>query len=128
MDIPTLKAEHHWSCPSCGADQVTHRTDAHTPFHDCRALGGLSVPFVDAATRATHQMTEREDYIGPGQIVTRHGDGRPIMNIRTIRDDGEDLTVYPSCAVIRAEAIDPNSAIAAMAVQAVGQAVIDQEA
>lgn len=113
MDVPVLKVERRWHCPSCGSDHVTNRGDAHTPMHNCRGLFGLSVPFIDAAHRGTNRINEREDYLGTS-IGTRLPDGRLPMNVTTDRDDGQDVTVYPPCAVMRIGAIDPDGPIAAL--------------
>jgi hypothetical protein len=40
---------------------------------------------------------EREDYIN-GELVQTDKMGRPIMNVVTTRDDGQDCTVYAPAA------------------------------
>lgn len=42
---------------------------------------------------------EREDYMGKENVQLSES-GRPIMNITTTRDDGEDCTVFAPCARI----------------------------
>lgn len=83
-------------------------------MHNCRALGGLSVPFIDAAQHGTHRINEREDYVRPGEIVTRLEDGQFPMNVTTDRDGGQDVTVYAPCPVVRFDSVDPDGPIAAL--------------
>jgi hypothetical protein len=44
---------------------------------------------------------EREDYVG-SDLVQLDGDGRPIMSVVTVRDDGQDAVVFAPTAVLRA--------------------------
>ncbi len=87
----------HWVCLSCDREDVTRVAGPHQRMHDCPALAGLSVPFVVAGTRGEHRVREREDYIG-AELVQLDGRGRPVMSVRTIREDGEDCTVYAPTA------------------------------
>lgn len=103
MNVPILAApEQHWECPSCSLEQVTKRADVHTEFHHCRGLAGLWAPMVPEGTRAEHRAHEREDYIGK-ELVQLHN-GRPVMNLTTVRDDGEDCTIYAPTADARGQA------------------------
>jgi hypothetical protein len=95
--VPILTREHRWECPSCDLTDVTRTPGPHSRFHNCAGLAGMSVPMVPAGTRAVHRAVEREDYIGAENIQT-DADGRPIMAVRTVRDDGEDCTVYAPTA------------------------------
>jgi hypothetical protein len=97
MSLPILTPpEQRWECPSCPRQQVTRRADVHTEFHHCAGLAGLWAPMVPAGTRAEHRTAEREDYIA-GERVQLH-EGRPVMNLTTVRDDGQDCTVYAPTA------------------------------
>lgn len=96
-NIPLLVNEKHWECPSCNATDVTHQALPHTRMHDCAGFGGLTTPMIEAGSSAKHTANEREDYIG-GDTVRLTEDGRPIMNIITTRDDGEDCTVFAPVA------------------------------
>jgi len=97
VSVPILAVpEQRWECPSCDLTQVTKRSDVHTEFHHCRGLAGLWAPMVPAGTRAEHRANEREDYIN-GDLVQLH-QGRPLMNLTTVRDDGEDCTIYAPSA------------------------------
>lgn len=42
---------------------------------------------------------EREDYVN-GEILTLDGEGRPVMSIEVIRDDGTDLSVFAPMAKV----------------------------
>ncbi len=57
---------------------------------------------VPEGTNCKMEAHERDDYIGD-EVVQTDGDGRPIMNVTTTRDDGIDCTVYAGTAVARAE-------------------------
>lgn len=97
MEIPILKPEQRWECPNCTATDVTHEAQPHTRFHNCRGLRGLSAPFVPAGTRCEVKVVEREDYVGK-EVVTTDGEGRPVMAVETVRDDGNDVAVFAPCA------------------------------
>ena len=98
MALPILTPTHHWHCPACGAEDVTHEAEPHTRFHSCAKLGGFSAPM--AAGRkgdAKVVVHEREDYIGHEDVQLL--DGRPIMNITTHYADGHtDVAVYAPTA------------------------------
>lgn len=96
MNVPILAPQQRWECPSCDLRQVTHRADAHTEFHHCRGLAGLWAPMVAAGTRAEHRPVEREDFIGK-ELVQLH-EGRPVMSLTTVRDEGQDCTIYAPSA------------------------------
>lgn len=99
LNIPPKR----WQCPSCGKVTVTVEARPHTPFHQCPALRGFSAPFVEANTRAEHRLVEREDYVGQ-EIVSVDADGRPVMQIVTVRDEGQDVTVFAPTAAARSNA------------------------
>lgn len=92
-----LAPERRWECPNCKHTHVTREARPHSVMHHCRGLAGLSVPMVPAGTRCKVVAHEREDYIN-GDLVTLDGAGRPVMNVTTTRDDGEDVAVYAPCA------------------------------
>jgi hypothetical protein len=91
-----LTRETRWVCPHCTAHDVTREAQPHSRFHTCRS-NGLTMPFVEEGTRCKVEVHERDDYVG-GEIVTKDGDGRPVMNVITTRDDGTDCAVYAPCA------------------------------
>jgi hypothetical protein len=89
-----LEPTHHWSCPNCHAEDVTHEARPHSRFHPCRAFAGLSMPLVRG--KAKVELREREDYVGTEKV--RLHEGRPIMSIVTTRDDGQDCVVFAPTA------------------------------
>lgn len=90
-----LTGEQHWVCPNCPATAVT----AGTPnrFHNCPGLRGLLAPMVLDGVRCKVVAEERQDYIGPEDVRLDAG-GRPVMAVRTVRDDGDDLMVFAPTA------------------------------
>lgn len=95
-----LDAEQHWVCPNCTATAVT--TGQPNRFHDCAGLRGLTAPMVLEGTRARVVAEERQDYVGQ-EDVRLDGEGRPVMAVRTVRDDGEDLVVFAPTAYLKGE-------------------------
>lgn len=85
--------EHRWVCSRCDHVHVTHEARPHTPFHLCTGLKGLTAPMTPHGARVNVTAHVREDYVG-GEVVTRDGDGRPIMSVQVERDDGTDVAVY----------------------------------
>lgn len=102
MKIPILAPECRWECPNCNFKDITYESSPHTRFHSCRELKGLTAPMVREGTRCEIKATEREDYVGK-EMVTRDGDNRPIMNVVTTRDDGQDCTVFAPCVGVEPE-------------------------
>lgn len=104
MAVPLLAPRvQFWTCPNC---DVVARTEGLTPnrFHHCRGRGvhaGLWAPMVLAGTAAKVEAVEREDYVG-GEQVQLH-QGRPVMAVRTTRDDGQDVAVFAPTAVVRGD-------------------------
>jgi hypothetical protein len=96
MPIPLLAAVRRWECPNCDAQDVTREASPHTRFHYCPKLG-ISAPMVPAGTRAKVEAFEREDYIR-GEDVQFNDQGRPVMQVVTTRDDGNDVAVYAPTA------------------------------
>lgn len=99
MNVPLLSPpEQRWECPHprCDVTDVTREARPHTRMHQCAGLGGITVPLVPAGTRAEFRVHEREDYVGD-ERVQLHG-GRPLMNVTTVRDDGQDVTVFAPTA------------------------------
>jgi hypothetical protein len=100
VSVPLLRRDQLWACPNC--DLVDKTTDPRAnPFHRCRGLAGLTAPLVPAGTKCQVTAHEREDFIGR-ELVPLH-EGRPIAQVRTTRDDGEDCVVFAPTARIVAE-------------------------
>lgn len=93
-----LDAEQRWSCPNCAATAVTRGADNR--FHPCPGLAGFLAPMVRDGVRCTVRAVLREDYTGR-EDVRHDGDGRPVMAVETVRDDGTDLVVYAPTAHVR---------------------------
>lgn len=98
MAAVALEAFQDWSCPNC---DVTDRTRPHPPgatrYHTCAGLHMLTAPLVRAGTRCKVTAAEREDYLS-GDVQAAGDDGRPYMNVRLTREDGEDLWVNAGLA------------------------------
>lgn len=99
MPVPILGVTQVWECPGgrCTTKARTTAPGASAPPHQCRGMAGLVVPMVREGTRAEARPVERGDYIG-NEVVQTDADGRPVMAVQTIRDDGEDATVYAPVA------------------------------
>lgn len=98
MTVPLLATEWLWECANgCTVRARTTSADAPIPFHTCRHLRGLNAPLVPAGTRAKVEAVEREDYVG-GELVQTDADGRPVMAIRTTRDEGMDCAILAPTA------------------------------
>lgn len=95
-----LDAEQRWVCPNCTTTAVTRGMPNR--FHDCPGLKGLQAPMVLEGTRCKIEANEREDYVG-GETVRLDGDGRPMMNVVTTRDDGQDCAVFAPLAKVTIE-------------------------
>lgn len=99
MRVPVLRPpEQRWECPSCPQTSLTREARPHSRMHACAGMAGLTVPMVPAGTRAEHRAYEREDYIAGELVQLAPGTGRPVMSVTTVRDDGQDATVYAPTA------------------------------
>jgi hypothetical protein len=97
-----LGSVQRWECPNCDHTEVTTKTPKGAWFHACRGLKGLNAPMVLAGTSCKVEALEREDYIGRDMVHT-DGDGRPVMSVRTTRDEGTDLAVLAPCVNVKME-------------------------
>ncbi len=95
-----LKAEQHWTCPNCPVTAVT--VGRPNRFHICSGLRSLTAPMVLDGTRCKVVAEERQDYVGR-EDVPLDDRGRPVMAVRTVRDDGEDLAVFAATAHVRSD-------------------------
>jgi hypothetical protein len=87
LDAPTR----YWRCPSCPTVDQTQRSDVHTQFHDCPALGGLNIPLVevrspDDAPKARQRSVQSEYGHETAAVLTERMDG------------SNDCTVFPQPA------------------------------
>jgi hypothetical protein len=87
----------YWKCPSCLLVDRTQRSDVHTQFHNCPALGNVAIPLIevsdpDAKPQGRHVVVQREDYAGSSD---------PTAAISTERPDGSnDITVLAETATV----------------------------
>jgi hypothetical protein len=92
------------ACPNCDHEEVAQLAVNEQRWHNCRGLAGLSTPLVPAGMNCKVEAHERDDYVG-GDRVQTDGEGRPIMNVTTTRDDGQDVVVYAPTASGTGESI-----------------------
>lgn len=97
-----LSTERHWGCPNCDYTRVTFKAGRQAVIHTCRGLGGLIAPLIEDGVRCQVVAYEREDYIGR-ENVQLNSEGRPIMSIVTIREDGQDCRVLAPIATASGE-------------------------
>lgn len=91
----------HWVCASgCGVTQVTEVAAPHLELHHCSRHRGAIVPLVEDGVKAGIRINRREDYLGT-DTATTDGDGVPVMSVTTLRDDGEDCTVFAPCVNVK---------------------------
>lgn len=95
-----LQATQRWVCPNCPATEVTQ--GQANRFHTCRGLRGLHAPMVLEGTRCKVIAVEREEYVGREDVQT-DADGRPVMAVLTVREDGQDCVVYAPTAHLRSD-------------------------
>lgn len=90
-----------WFCPNCPVYAVTYNSEGNR-FHTCAGLAGVTAPMLPVGSRAIVVAHEREDYIGKADVQF-DAEGRPVMSVETIRDDGTDIIVFAPTAHMRIE-------------------------
>jgi hypothetical protein len=95
-----LDQERHWVCPNCEHTRVTRGIGRQVVIHTCRGLRGLIAPLVQNGVKCKIVARVREDYVGREHVQV-DGEGRPIMSVVTIRDDGQDCRVLAPVVVGR---------------------------
>jgi hypothetical protein len=99
MSVPLLdQVITRWECPNCDMTDVT-RGLVPNRYHTCAGLHMLTAPLVRAGTRCKVEAGERADYLN-GDEQARGDDGKPYMNVRVTRQDGEDLLVNAGLATM----------------------------
>lgn len=93
-----LNAEQHWVCPNCPATAVT--SGQPNRFHTCPGLRDMVAPMVLEGVRCKVVAEVRQDYVGQDD-VRLDNTGRPVMAVRTVREDGEDLVVLAPTAYLK---------------------------
>ena len=96
MSVPILNPVRQWYCPNCHLEDTTREARPHSRMHVCPKLRGLSAPMLPKGTAAKVTANEREDYVGTDDVFLH--DGRPVMNIVTTRDEGQDCMVFAPTA------------------------------
>ncbi|MFH0980636.1 MAG: hypothetical protein V2A79_03745 [Planctomycetota bacterium] len=89
----------NWYCPSCHLTDQTKGAQYTNRWHSCSKHGGLKTPMLPAGVKGKHVSVMRQDYVGK-ELVRLDDAGRPVMNITTTRDEGQDCTVF--CPTARA--------------------------
>jgi hypothetical protein len=93
-----LTAIEDWYCPNCSTTDRTNGLPANAArFHICPGLHLLTAPMIRAGIRCKVTATEREDYLGD-EVQATGDDGKAYMNVRTTRDDGDDVAVNAGLA------------------------------
>lgn len=97
--------ERHFYCPRCDFTAVRFDNIANAPpgavvgeFHNCKGMAGAWVPMLPDGVAGALERRERGDYVG-AEVVQHDAEGKVLASVQTIRDDGEDCTVYAPCAV-----------------------------
>jgi hypothetical protein len=86
-----------WYCANCDAEART--VDASVPMHRCGGIAGLLSPLVLRGTNAKTVVNERQDYVGR-DVPQTDADGKVVMSTTTVRDDGQDCTIYVPTAQV----------------------------
>lgn len=104
-DIPILQPPvQHWQCQHCNTRDVTRGLPNR--MHNCPGLGGIVAPLVleEDARRTLVRARVREDYVGK-DTVQADDEGRPIMAVETLREDGSnDVAVLATCVDVEFKA------------------------
>lgn len=107
MPAPLLEPPvQRWECAHCNLKGVSRELVTKTPYHTCHGLKGVWAPMVleEHRRKTVVRTVVREDYVG-NEVVTTDDDGRPIMAVETVREDGSnDVAVFAPCATTRASA------------------------
>ena len=93
-----LSRETRWTCPNCDLTDVTRDPRPHSRMHSCAGLAGMTAPMVAAGVRCKVEAVERGDYVGKEKGVRFDANGKAIMAVRTVRDDGFDTAVFAPTA------------------------------
>lgn len=101
MTIPILQPPvKDWYCPNCGLTDQTREARPHSRYHTCPALRGLSAPMLEKGVAAKVEAIEREDYVGDEIVQLDPERRRPVMAVKTTRDDGTDVMVFAPTATL----------------------------
>jgi hypothetical protein len=90
----------YWYCPNCDAEART--VDTALPMHKCKGIVGLLAPLILRGTNAKVTVNDREDYLGR-DLPQTNAEGKIVMSTTTVRDDGQDCTIYVPTAQLNVE-------------------------
>jgi len=86
-----------WYCPECGIEATVDQWQPNR-FHTCPKLRMLTAPLLRKGVAGRLTLNEREDYVGKETVRLDPERGRPVMNIVTTRDNGQDTVVFAPTA------------------------------
>lgn len=102
MTVPILQPPlRRWYCPNCGQQSQTREARAHTRFHTCPRMRGLTAPMLPVGVKAKVELVEREDYVGREVVARDPERNRPVQSLVTTRDNGQDVVVFAPTATAR---------------------------
>lgn len=90
-----------WVCQHCPTVGVTRNGETNR-MHNCPGLAWITAPLIPEGVRVDVRVHEREDYVG-GSMATLDANGRAVMAVETVHEDGNDIAVFADCATTRAE-------------------------
>lgn len=91
-----LDQERRWVCPNCAHTRVTRGAGRQAVIHTCPGLRGLIAPLVQEGVKCRVVAVERDDYVR-GDTPQTDANGRPVMSVVTIRDNGQDCMILAPC-------------------------------
>jgi hypothetical protein len=97
MPVLLLQPIQNWYCPSCHLTDQTLGKVHPNRMHPCPKMHGLTTPMLLEGVKGKHVQNDPEGYVGD-ELVQHDDRGRPVMNIVTVRDEGQDCTVYAPTA------------------------------
>ncbi len=97
-----IASVHDWYCPNCGKRDQTYEPKAHSRFHVCPKLYGLTAPMLPTGTRASVKAVVREDYVGK-DMVQVDDRRKPVMSVVTTRDNGQDVAIFAPAATAQGD-------------------------
>jgi hypothetical protein len=92
--------ERYWYCPNCDAEART--VDTALPMHNCAGIAGLTAPLIVRGVAGKTVVNDRQDYVGR-DVPQTDADGKVVMSTTTVRDDGQDCTIYVPTAQLSVE-------------------------
>lgn len=104
MAVPVLRPTHHWYCPNCGKEDVTHEARPHSRMHTCPRLRFLTAPMLQRGVAGKVELLEWQDYVGKELVQTDPERGRPVQSVVTTRDNGQDVQVFAPTAHLNTRA------------------------